>query len=384
MSVRTLTGRNTSNGQCLRVTMEDGRIAAIERGPEDEALWLAPGLIDLQVNGYGGCDLNAETADADVMLELARRMAATGVTTFVPTLITAPEERIIRGLQAIAEARSASAFAARAIPYVHVEGPHIAAEDGARGAHPREWVRPPSLAEFERWQAASGNLVGMVTLSPHWDGAEEYIAALVTRGVSVAIGHTHAAPERIHAAAAAGATLSTHLGNGIAGILPRHPNPIWAQLADERLTASFIADGHHLPADTLKAMVRAKGVEHSMLISDAVALAGRPPGVYDAPIGGRVELSADGRASVAGTNILAGAVRPLKDGVAWATASGVCSLGNAVRMATEIPGRFAGRRGLLRVGEAADVVRFALDTQSKSLRLDTVLVDGVELRDASD
>jgi N-acetylglucosamine-6-phosphate deacetylase len=383
MNVRTLTGRNTSSGHSLRVTVENGRIGAIEPGPEDEALWLAPGFVDLQVNGYGGCDLNAETVDSDVVLELARQMAATGVTTFVPTLITAPEEKIIRGLRVIAEARSTSAFAARAIPYVHVEGPHIAPEDGARGAHPREWVRPPSLAEFERWQAASGDLVGMVTLSPHWDAAEEYIVALVARGVNVAIGHTHAAPERIHAAAAAGATLSTHLGNGIAGMLPRHPNPIWAQLADERLTASFIADGHHLPADTLNAMVRAKGIERSMLISDAIALAGMPPGVYDAPIGGRVELNADGRAGVAGTNILAGAVRALKDGVAWAAATGVCSLGEAVRMATEIPGRFAGHRGLLRLGEAADLVRFTLDRQSRSLQLDTVLVNGVELREAS-
>lgn len=374
-----LTGRNTRTGQSLRVTVTEGRIAAIEAGPEDESRWLAPGLIDLQVNGYGGCDLNADGIDADRVTALVEMLARTGVTTFVPTLITAPEEKIVAALSVIARARHDSLAAARAIPFVHVEGPHIAPEDGARGAHPRAWVRPPGLAEFERWQTACDGLVGMVTLSPHWPGVEEYIAALAARGVCVAIGHTHASAEQIHRAAAAGASLATHLGNGIAGTLPRHPNPIWAQLADERLNASFIADGHHLPADTLKAMVRAKGVEHSILVSDAVALAGMPPGLYDAPVGGHVDLNAEGRASVAGTDVLAGAVRPLKDGVAWAAASGACSLSDAVRMATEVPGRIIGGSGRLRLAEPADLIRFALDTSSKTLRLDTVLVDGREV-----
>lgn len=378
MSQRTLTGRNPRTGQSLRVTVAGGLIQSIAPGPEDEPFWLSAGFIDLQVNGYAGFDLNADTVDADTIIALARHLAQTGVTTFIPTLITAPEEKIVRALRAIAAARAASVFAAHAIPFVHVEGPHIAPEDGARGAHPREWVRPPSLAEFERWQAAADGLVGMVTLSPHWEGANEYIAALAARGIHVAIGHTHATAGQIHAAAAAGATLSTHLGNGIAGTLPRHPNPIWAQLADERLNATFIADGHHLPADTLKAMLRSKGVEHSILVSDTVALAGMPPGAYDSPVGGRVELTADGRASVAGTSILAGAVKPLKDGVAWASASGACSLSEAVRMATENPGRFVGNRGLFRLTEPADLVRFSLDAPSATLRIDTVLVAGRE------
>lgn len=378
MSQRTLTGRNPRTGQSLRVTVAGGLIQSIAPGPEDEPFWLSAGFIDLQVNGYAGFDLNADTVDADTIIALARHLAQTGVTTFIPTLITAPEEKIVRALRAIAAARAASVFAAHAIPFVHVEGPHIAPEDGARGAHPREWVRPPSLAEFERWQAAADGLVGMVTLSPHWEGANEYIAALAARGIHVAIGHTHATAGQIHAAAAAGATLSTHLGNGIAGTLPRHPNPIWAQLADERLNATFIADGHHLPADTLKAMLRSKGVEHSILVSDTVALAGMPPGAYDSPVGGRVELTADGRASVAGTSILAGAVKPLKDGVAWASASCACSLSEAVRMATENPGRFVGNRGLFRLTEPADLVRFSLDAPSATLRIDTVLVAGRE------
>ena len=379
MKSRTITGRSTSTGEPLRITVLQDCIQAIEPGPDDEAAWLSPGFIDLQVNGYCGCDLNLDLDDPDLVTALAHRVIATGTTTFLPTIITASEERIIRALGAIARARRASPLVAHAMPFVHLEGPYISPEDGAVGAHRREFVRPPSLAEFARWQAASGDLVGMVTLSPHWEESVEFIAALAGKGIRVAIGHTHATPEQIHAAAQAGATLSTHLGNGIMGMLPRHPNPIWAQLADDRLTATFIADGHHLPADTLKAMVRAKGIERSILVSDVVALGGMLPGIYDAAVGGAVELRTDGRVGSVYLGYLAGAALPLKDGIAWAACSAVCELGDAVRMATENPGRIVGHRGMLSVGAKADLVRFTMDFEQNSMHIETVLVEGTEV-----
>ncbi len=379
MKSRTITGRSTSTGEPLRITVEQGRIAAIEPGSADETAWLSPGFIDLQINGYSGCDFNGELDDPDIVIALAHKVIATGTTTFLPTVITASEENIVRALGTIARARRASPLAARTMPFAHIEGPFISPENGAVGAHEREFVRPPSLDEFARWQAASGDLVGMVTLSPHWENSAEFIRALAGKGIRVSIGHTHATPEQIHAAAGAGATLSTHLGNGIAGMLPRHPNPIWAQLADDRLTATFIADGHHLPADTLKAMVRAKGIERSILISDVVALGGMPPGIYDAAVGGAVELSANGRVSSVHSSFLAGAARPLKDGIAWAAGSAVCELGEAVKMATENPGRIVGHRGMLSVGAKADIVRFTMDMEQKRMQIETVLVEGVEL-----
>jgi len=284
----------------------------------------------------------------------------------------------VAALRVIAEARRASTRAAHAIPFVHIEGPFLSPEDGARGVHPREEIRPASLAEFERWQAASGGLVGMVTLSPHAESAPAFIAAIAAKGIRVAIGHTHATPEQIHAAAAAGARFSTHLGNGIAALLPRHPNPIWAQLADDRLTASFIADGHHLPADTLKAMLRAKGIARSILISDVTALGGMLPGIYDASIGGNVELRADGSLRMMDTQLLAGAALPLKDGIAHCASSGICSLADAIRMSTENPGRVAGGRGVLQPGAAADIVRFGFDTQQKRMIIETVCGEGIE------
>ena len=194
----------------------------------------------------------------------------------------------------------------------------------------------------------------------------------------VAIGHTHASPQQIAAAADAGAVLSTHLGNGAAAVLARHPNLIWAQLAEDRLCASFIADGHHLPAETLKSMLRAKGIERSILISDAAALAGLAPGIYEAEIGGRVELTEDGRLGMAGTPFLAGAARPLATGVAFVASFCGVTLGQAVRMATENPGRFAGVGGRLRVGAPADLVRFRWQPGDRDLRIETVLVGGEE------
>jgi len=305
-------------------------------------------------------------------------MIALGVTTFLPTIITASEEKITAALRAVARARQSSELVAECVPFVHVEGPHISPLDGYRGAHPLEHVRPPDPAEFARWQQASNALVGMVTLSPHFEGADEYISRLAAQGVHISIGHTHACAEEIRKAVDAGARLSTHLGNGMPSMIPRHPNPIWTQLSEDRLTATMIADGQHLPGETIKAMSRAKGIGRSILVSDSVALAGLPAGIYDAPVGGRVELRADGRLSLVGTEYLAGAVLPLKDGIARAMTMMGISLGESIRMATVNPGRFAGGVGVLEVGMAADLVCFSIEVGGTGLRIERVLVKGKE------
>jgi N-acetylglucosamine-6-phosphate deacetylase len=378
MSKQTIRGRNPQNGRPLEITLEDGLVQAIRDGGRDEDAWLSPGLIDLQVNGYGGDDVNLETPDPEVIISLTKRMIATGVTIYLPTIITAAEEKITTALRAIAEARRCSKLVADSVPYVHVEGPSISAADGPRGAHRLEHVRPPSLAEFDRWQDASGGLVGMVTLSPHFTEAEEYISKLSSRGIHIALGHTDASPGKVRRAVEAGARLSTHLGNGIASVIPRHTNVLWTQLAEDRLTATMIADGHHLPADMLKVMIRAKGVARSILVSDAVAVAGLPPGSYDAPVGGRVELHPNGRLSLAGTEFLAGAALPLKDGVARILSMTGISLSDSLSMATENPGRFVGGRGILRVGSPADLIRFTIENGGSRLRIEKVIARGEE------
>ena len=376
-------GRDPATGQSISVSAEEGRIAAVEPGPESETLWLSSGLIDLQVNGAAGIDLNAGDAGrpptVDDVAALAQHLATHGVTSFAPTLITASEASLLTALAVIARAREGDPLVRHMIPFVHVEGPFLSPLDGPRGAHPASAIRPPDLGEVARWQAACGGLVGLVTVSPHWPDAPGFIAGLVGAGVRVSIGHTHAEPVEIRAAVAAGAAFATHLGNGVRAMLPRHPNLIWEQLADDRVTAMFIADGHHLPPATLKAMLRAKGAERSVLVSDAVALSGMPPGLYDQPIGGRVELTEDGRLGLPGTPFLAGAALPLRAGVATVARLDGFTLHVALRLATRNPGRIVGGRGMLVPGAPADLIRFSWTEGDSDLAIAEVVVCGRRL-----
>lgn len=371
-----LVGRDPATGRALAVEMAGGRITAITAAEYDGDLYLSAGLIDLQVNGYFGLDLNDHAVTPDRVIALTRRLFAVGVTCYQPTLITASETSIIAAIRAIVRARQVDPQTAEAIAGIHIEGPFISPNDGPRGAHPANQVRVPDLAELSRWQAAAEGLITMVTLSPHFAGASEFIAGAVAQSIHIAIGHTDATPEQIHAAAAAGATLSTHLGNGAAANLPRHPNFLWAQLADDRLSASFIADGHHLPADTLIAMQRAKGLERSILVSDLAAPGGLQPGIYDQPIGGRVQLWADGRLGTPGTPYLAGAALPLSACVARAATMTGLSLADTLAMATRNPGRFLRGRGVLEIGARADLIRFSWEKGASELRIVETYVAG--------
>ncbi len=379
-AAQVLAGRDPQTGQGIAVHIADGRIAGIEpHAAADDAPYLSAGLVDLQVNGYAGLDLNDGALEPQAVIALSERLAREGTTTYAPTLITASEASLLAAMRAIAEARRTSGLVREMVPFIHVEGPSISPEDGPRGAHPLEHVRPPSLAEFARWQEASEGLVGLVTLCPSYPEAPQYIEQLSRDGVVVSIGHTAATPAQVHAAADAGVRLSTHLGNGAAAMLPRHPNFIWAQLADDRLTASFIADGHHLPADTIRAMLRAKGLDRAILVSDAAALGGMPPGIYDAPIGGRVEVSAEGRLGIAGTSYLAGAGHLLTQNVVQVMRMAGLTLAEALRLATSNPGALAGGRGRLEPGARADLIRFTYAPDAPALKIVQSFVAGREI-----
>jgi N-acetylglucosamine-6-phosphate deacetylase len=294
-----------------------------------------PGLFDLQVNGFAGVDFNASDLTRERLAEALVRMRATGVTRCLPTLITSSLEQFARNARVIARAGD------RMIAGIHMEGPYISAEDGPRGAHPRQHVIGASTENFDRRQEAADGRIVLVTLAPEAPGALGLIEHLVSAGVRVSIGHTAATAAEIGDAIAAGATLATHLGNGCAQLLPRHPNTIWTLLAADGVAASFIVDGHHLPPDTVKAMVRAKGAERSILVTDASAAAGSPPGRYT--IGGVTsEYAEDGRVSLPGTPYLAGSALTLPAAVANTARFTGLPVASVLPMASTIPAEVMG------------------------------------------
>ena len=371
MALRNCCGADAFTGQPLAITF-DSRIRTVARAPASTpaGVFLAPGWIDLQVNGFAGVDYNRPETPLEEIGRSIRVLHSTGVTRFFPTVITAAPsamEEALRNLARAAETLSEG----WAIAGLHVEGPHISSEEGPRGAHPRRWVRPPDFDEFRRWQDASGNRVRIVTLAPEWPGAPRYIERLTAEGVVAAIGHTQATAAQIAAAVSAGASFSTHLGNGAHALLRRHPNYIWEQLAEDRLMAGFIVDGIHLDAAFLKVALRAKGIERAVLVTDAAPPAAAEPGRYT--LGEQeVDLTADGRVVLAGQERLAGSALRMDRGIANLVRLVGISLADAVRLATVNPARaarFSPDTASLATGAAADLVQFRFDPAPASLEI---------------
>jgi N-acetylglucosamine-6-phosphate deacetylase len=295
------------------------------------------GFIDLQVNGFAGVDYNCPTAPHEDIARSLRALFATGVTRFYPTVITGSAADMLAACRNLADARERVPDG-EAIAGIHVEGPHICPDDGPRGAHPRHHVRPPDFDEFLRWQDAARGLIRIVTLSPEWPEAPRYIERLAAAGVVASIGHTKAATVQLNDAVSAGATLSTHLGNGSHGMLPRHPNYIWDQLADDRLTAGLIADGIHVDASFLKVALRAKTLDRAILVTDASSPAGAAPGRYR--LGEQdVDYTPQGKVVLAGTDRLAGSALSMNRGVANLMRLAGLSLEEALRLATTNPAK---------------------------------------------
>ncbi|HWE00241.1 MAG TPA: amidohydrolase family protein [Bryobacteraceae bacterium] len=333
--------------------------------------FVSPGFIDIQVNGFDGVDFNDPSISMDEIARALDAMLATGVTRCLPTVITGAPDVMLACLGNLRRAQM-QLPRRRVIAGFHVEGPHIGAEDGPRGAHPARWVRPPDLDEYRRWQDATGGNIRLITLSPHWPEAPRYIAAITRDGVVASIGHTGASADQIAAAVDAGATLSTHLGNGAHAVMRRHPNYIWDQLADDRLSASFIVDGIHLGRNFLRAALRAKGIERSILVTDAAGPAGAKPGRYR--LGEQdVDLTPDDRVVLVGTEKLAGSALKMNRGVARLVRLAGLDLPAAVTMATVNPARLLGLPApSFSAGSPADLVLFRND----GLDIDAVYLAG--------
>lgn len=363
MSNRKLSGIDVSSGSSVEVAFE-GTINVVDHliHPLSDGVFIATGWIDLQVNGCAGVDYNSAASSHEQIAHSIRAQFAYGVTRFFPTVITGSPENMTAALRNLANAKDSIAEGA-AMEAFHLEGPYISPDDGPRGAHPARWVRPPDLNEFRRFQEAANGNIRLVTLSPEWPQAPHFIEKITEQGVVASIGHTRASASQIAAAVSAGATLSTHLGNGADAVLPRHPNYLWEQLAEDRLAASFIVDGFHLPSSFLNVALRAKGLERSLLVTDAVMPAGCPPGRYR--LGEvEVELHPDGSVRLAGGSRLAGSALRMDQAIANVMRTAGLSLREAVTLATRNParvGRIASRQRGLNPGDRADLVLFRFD-----------------------
>jgi len=377
-----LLGRSAEDGQVVRVAVERGVVTAIERVIDDpRGIWISPGWMDIQINGYAGHDPNAAGADATTTAAMVRALWPEGVSGSCITICTESEAHILSNLRAIVAACDIDPLIASSVVGIHVEGPHISVEDGPRGAHPLRHVRPPDIAEYRRWQEAAGGRIRIITLSPEYAEAVPYIQAIAADGVLASIGHTTATGDQIRAAVDAGARWSTHLGNGAHALIRRHPNYIWDQLAEDRLSAGFIFDGHHLPPAVMKTVLRAKGVERTVLVSDAVSMAGLPPGRYTLFDGGEVELLASGRLELAGTPLLAGAATALPTCVANAVRHAGATLSEAVRMVTTNPARLLGLpiaagRESLRTGVAANLTMYRRSEETGNIEVVRTVLGG--------
>jgi N-acetylglucosamine-6-phosphate deacetylase len=358
--------RRYDTGEPVHVRLAGATIAAIEPATPDGRLanwpFVAPGLFDLQINGYGGVWFCDREITPDKVIRAIEPYLAHGVTRLCPTLITSSFEALSTGFAAIRAACEQHPWVDHVVAGCHLEGPYLSATDGPRGAHPKQHIRPADWHEFGEFQKASGNRIRLVTIAPEVPHAIEFIRRAVETGVRISIGHTAATGDEIRAAVDAGATLSTHLGNGSHPMIRRHPNYIWEQLGEPRLSASIIADGQHLPDSVIRSIVFAKSVRNTILTCDASGWAGCAPGVYENELG-RVELLPDGRIVVAGQReILAGSGSATDACVARVAACGAATVPEAIDMASRNPTRFFGlpENGLL-AGNAADLFIFRPD-----------------------
>jgi N-acetylglucosamine-6-phosphate deacetylase len=387
LSDPTFVGRMVSSGEITRVETEGSAIRAVDEllKPSETNHFLAPGFIDLQVNGFAGTDYNAPECPTQSIAASIRAQFKTGVTRFLPTIITGSEERMtgaLRNVKAAQREFERNGYPeSHAIVGFHVEGPHISPEDGPRGAHPLEHIRPPDIAEFHRWQEAADGMVKLVTISPEWPEMPAYVSELIRNGVVASIGHTKASSDQIQACVDAGARMSTHLGNAAHSMMHKTQNYIWDQLANDQLTASFIVDGIHLPPHFIRASMRAKSVQNCVLVTDAVAPAMCKPGYYK--LGQvEVELKENGSVVLRGENRLAGSSLRMDHAIGNTVRYGGVTLREAITMATQNAaraGRIAGRlRGVV-PGEKADLVLFEWNAAESVLHVKETIVAGISV-----
>jgi N-acetylglucosamine-6-phosphate deacetylase len=362
---------------CAKIELDGERIGSVTiTGDVNKELpFISPGFVDIQINGFAGVDFTAADLDAEKAIGMMPAIWSTGTTTICPTLVTNTIPGLAKNFAILEEARRISSNFAHMVPCYHLEGPYLSPY-GSSGAHNPEWMHAPNWDEFMELQNAAGGRIGIITLAPEWPGSEEFIRKAQKAGVVVAVSHTDGTPEDVHRAAAAGATLNTHLGNGCPGMMHRHKAPLWAQLADDSLHASIICDGFHLPPDVVKVIVAVKGIDKTILITDAVHVAHLPPGKYKL-VGTDIELLPTGQVLRADHVSMAGSALNMNRGIAVFMEYAKATLASAIQAATTNPAKLLRRPTVcaeLAVGQPASLVVF--EQLPNTLKVEKVISQG--------
>jgi N-acetylglucosamine-6-phosphate deacetylase len=347
------------------VVIEDGRVTAAGSRRQIEiptgaqhldfpGMVIAPGFIDLHVHGNAGHDV-MEPNNAGLE-RMQRGMARHGVTSYLATTVTAPEDRLLRAMENLGKAVRAGENAGKSGSRplgIHIEGPFIS--PAKCGVHPPGNLVPPSLGLFERWWQASGGAIRMMTIAPELPGADILIQHAKQLGVRSSLGHSNATYAEAMQGISAGADHATHTFNAMRPLDHREPGILGAVLTDDRLTADLIADGIHVDPSIVKLFLTAKGEERAILITDAISATGMGDGRYKL---GNLEVEVKGdRCEYNGR--LAGSVLTLDRAVRNIMSFAGWKLQQSVRLATLNPARLLGisdRKGVVKHGSDADLV----------------------------
>ena len=351
----------------VSVEIKDGKIVRIQQlkklSDQSHPFYIAPGLIDNQVNGFAGvsfCFAGGELTKEGI-LKATQELWKKGVTTYLPTLTTNTTEVLKHNFALLANSKNDKELHG-SIAGFHLEGPYISPIDGYRGAHPLKYVRKPDWNEFMEFYEASGKNIVTITVAPELDGSMEFIQKCTALGIIVAIGHHNGTKAIIDEAVENGARITTHLGNGCANMINRHVNPLWPQLANDKLMASIICDGFHLRDEEITVFYKVKGPDKTIITSDVTSFAALPPGEYKNEEGETIELTKEGMLRLPVQNVLYGSASPITKGVAHIMKVTGCSLAEAIRMSSTNPAKLyhLNDRGTIETGKRADLILFEI------------------------
>lgn len=341
--------------QPVQLDCDHGTITALTpaTAAPAENVWLAPTLVDLQVNGYGGVDFQQDDLRAEDLLSAVRQLRRDGAGRFLLTLVTDDWPRLTARFRHLKKLRDASPELRNAIAGWHIEGPFLSSEPGFCGAHDPALMLDPTPAKIRELAAIAGRNPLLLTVSPERAGALEAIALAASLGLVVSLGHTDASSETLRRAVESGASGFTHLGNGCPRTLDRHDNILWRVLETPGLTVSLIPDGHHLSPAPFRLIHQLLDSTKIFYTTDAMSAAGAGPGKFS--LGKlQVEVGADQIVRQPGkTNFAGSALRPI-DGVMRAARMLGCPWQKVWRRYSETPAKLMGLRSELRAGADAN------------------------------